>query len=239
MLFALDAAGVRIEPSKGARGVCPQCGSETVAKCGELVSWHWAHRVRECDAWAEGESEWHLGWKRRAEPLACEVVIGPHRADIRTAAGVVVELQHSPISAPTIAEREAFYGELVWIFDASTFELDLYPSGATLTFSWHRPRKSLLEVTRPMYWDLGHDFALRVERLFQDPALGVRGNGVLVDTSCLASALFGASARPEIHELALNRAPRVGRCLALAYEELRRLPQDGIDEALRRAMRRT
>jgi hypothetical protein len=48
----------------------------------------------------------------------------PPRADIVTASGVVVELQHSPISAETIAEREAFYGRMVWVFDAREWPLE-------------------------------------------------------------------------------------------------------------------
>lgn len=208
-----------------------------VAKCGELVSWHWAHRARDCDPWSEGESAWHLAWKRRAEPSACEVVIGAHRADVRTSSGVVVELQHSPLAPAMIAEREAFYGGLVWIFDAADFELSLYPTGAAVTFSWRRPRRSLLSVTKPMYWDLGHDFALQVTKLLPDTALGgLRGAGVLLDAVCLASALFGESAQSSVHELAASRGPRVTRWLAAAHAELRRAPEDGIDDALRRAM---
>ena len=46
--------------------------------------------------------------------------MGPHRADIVTASGGVVEIQHSPISVDVITEREEFYGEhMAWIFDAT------------------------------------------------------------------------------------------------------------------------
>jgi hypothetical protein len=49
--------------------------------------------------------------------------MGPHRADVVTASGGVVELQHSPISPEVIAEREAFYGErMAWIFDATPLD---------------------------------------------------------------------------------------------------------------------
>ena len=36
MKFAL-ANDERIEASKGAKGVCPSCGSELIAKCGEII----------------------------------------------------------------------------------------------------------------------------------------------------------------------------------------------------------
>ena len=36
----------RIEAIKGATGVCPVCGSELVAKCGEVYIHHWAHKKK-------------------------------------------------------------------------------------------------------------------------------------------------------------------------------------------------
>ena len=65
-------------------------------------------------------TEWHLGWQRAVPPERREVVMGPHRADIVTASGGVVEIQHSPVSPDVIAAREAFYGDqMAWIFDAT------------------------------------------------------------------------------------------------------------------------
>ncbi|PZO47927.1 MAG: hypothetical protein DCF15_18445, partial [Phormidesmis priestleyi] len=48
-----------------------------------------------------------------------------HRADVRLDSGLVLELQHSSISAETIAEREQFYGFMVWLFDAQGFKKNL------------------------------------------------------------------------------------------------------------------
>jgi hypothetical protein len=65
-------------------------------------------------------TEWHLGWQLAVPPERREVVMGRHRADIVTASGGVVEVQHSSISPDAIEEREAFYGErMAWIFDAT------------------------------------------------------------------------------------------------------------------------
>ncbi|WP_435640617.1 competence protein CoiA family protein [Micavibrio aeruginosavorus] len=33
-----------IEPQPKLKGVCPHCKSETYARCGEIRSWHWAHK---------------------------------------------------------------------------------------------------------------------------------------------------------------------------------------------------
>lgn len=49
--------------------------------------------------------------------------MGLHRADVRTPSGTVVEFQHSPITLETIQERETFYGDLMWVFDAGGRDL--------------------------------------------------------------------------------------------------------------------
>jgi hypothetical protein len=163
--------------------------------------------------------------------------LGQHRADICTAEGLVVELQHSPLDPRVIAEREAFYGNMIWLFDARSFELALYPSAAELSFVWRRPRRSLLAVHKPMYWDLGDGFALFVKTLRPDSPLGgFGGQGVLLDTACWASQIFGNSARPGLHEIARARAPRVAECLTRSRAVLRQTPSLGLDGAVKSAM---
>ena len=119
MMYADTAAG-RAEAAKGLQGTCPLCAAPVRPKCGSIVVWHWAHLARaQCDPWAEPDSEWHRGWQLAVPPERREVVMGPHRADVMTHSGGVVELQHSGISPEVIAEREAFYGDrMAWIFDA-------------------------------------------------------------------------------------------------------------------------
>jgi hypothetical protein len=74
-------------------------------------------------------TEWHLGWQRAVPPERREVVMGPHRADIVTATGGVVEIQHSPIPAGVIGEREAFYGDrMLWIFDCTRADITVTPA---------------------------------------------------------------------------------------------------------------
>lgn len=239
MLLALGGRdGGRIEPSPRAKGRCPQCGAEVLAKCGTLVAWHWAHRSMDCDPWSEGESAWHRDWKLKVEPDAREVVVGEHRADIHTSDGLVVELQHSALDEARIREREAFYQHLVWLFDARSYELAFYPRGAQVAFEWSRPRKSLLSVSSPMYWDLGWGFVLHVETLGLDSALGgVRGRGVLLDSTCFASSIFGASAQREVHKFAQTSAQRVAACSRLTLNLLEETPSLGLDCAFRQAMK--
>lgn len=237
MRFARADDGSRVEPTPSGKARCPQCGDEVLARCGTLVAWHWAHRRRDCDGWAEGETEWHRAWKQQVHDEATEVVLGDHRADIRTQEGVVIELQHSPLDARRIAEREAFYDRLVWLFDARSFALRFYPRGAQVDFAWTRPKKSLFSVRKPLYWDLGHGFVLHVESLHRDALVGgARGRGILLDAACFASSLFGAVAHADVHATARRRARRVLDCVLRAQSILRTEPQLGMDEAFRTAI---
>jgi hypothetical protein len=105
--------------------------------------------------------------------------MGPHRADLVTATGWVVELQHSGISPAEIAEREAFYGaRMIWLFDASEAatagRLDIrYPSGGYfgdpgeyVTFRWKHPRKSIACCQRRVLLDQGDGWLLSIRRIY-------------------------------------------------------------------------
>lgn len=115
--------GVLKPPTKGAHGVCPDCGREVVAHVGIDTS-YFSHLPRfRWDKWWEPETYWHIAWKEHF-PLAQreqEVIkfSKKHIADVKTLEPVIIELQHSRLSTDTIKERERFYGDMVWILDAS------------------------------------------------------------------------------------------------------------------------
>jgi competence protein CoiA len=166
----------RIEATPKGRADCPTCGGELRAKCGRIVAWHWAHVAKDCDPWSEGESAWHLGWKMLAHPQDREVIIGPHRADLVSLRGTVVELQHSSISTDEIEERERFYGDMVWVVDAAPFadNLDLRErnGGEYLSFRWRHPRKTLLAIRKPLFFDLGGGDLLEICNVWPDCPVG-------------------------------------------------------------------
>ena len=128
MMYA-DTPDGRAEAAPGLEGTCPSCGHPCRPKCGQLVIWHWAHHARaDCDPWSEPMTEWHRGWQLAVPADRREVVMGLHRADVVTASGGVVEIQHSPISPGEIAAREEFYGDrMAWIFDATTAAITVGP----------------------------------------------------------------------------------------------------------------
>lgn len=121
MLYAKDELNNIVTARKGAVAFCPGCQQQLMPKCGAVKIHHWAHTASDCDAWTEPITQWHLEWQAYAALDCREVVLRKgevhHRADIRTKAGVVVEIQHSTISQSEIKERERFYGDMCWVFD--------------------------------------------------------------------------------------------------------------------------
>lgn len=170
MRYAKSKDGEKILPSHEIEGYCPTCGSILIAKCGNLNIHHWSHKVDDCDTWYEPESEWHLSWKNEV-PLDCqEVVIGNHRADIRRLDGLVIELQHSPISTEEIIERELFYKNMIWLFDAKDYSnrLNIYgpPDKNYYIFNWKNARKSILTCSKPIFMDLGDGMIFEIKKSY-------------------------------------------------------------------------
>lgn len=185
-----------IEASPGARAICPTCESPVIAKCGQINVWHWAHeRGLDCDPWSEPMTVWHRAWQNLAPPHRREVRMGGHRADIVSNTGRVFEIQHSSISVEEIRAREAFYGDMVWIFDAreayAEDRLDLrVKSGAQpdlRTFRWKHARKSTAACRRNVLLDLGIGHVLSLGRIYPKAPCG--GWGLLVPVAEVARHL--------------------------------------------------
>jgi hypothetical protein len=151
----LDEHGIEATP--GARSACPSCGGVLVAKCGRIVTHHWAHVAADCDPWSEPESLWHLAWKRwlRDQRHArIEVVMSNHRADVVLPGGTVVELQSRYLGAADIAAREAFYGDMIWLYRCSWRDrLQFGRKG----FWWKHGSKSMATHSKPVWWDMGSE----------------------------------------------------------------------------------
>ena len=158
-----------------------------IGKCGQINAHHWAHDKRDdCDPWSEPIGPWHLWWQSLVHADSIEVVRAPHRADIVGNGGVVVELQHSSISAENIAAREAFYGDMVWLFDA-TARCDYAKSGERAFFSLGQT-KHLELCTKPVFLDFGFD-VVEVER-FTDAITLVSGFGLARGREWFADAVL-------------------------------------------------
>jgi hypothetical protein len=118
MRYAIEN-GQRVEAYAGGKGICPLCKGEVIAKCGTHRVSHWAHwGIRDCDSWAEKETDWHRAWKNNF-PAECQEFIQHdgqsgerHIADVRTPHGLVIEFQHSHLDSKERAARERFYGNV-------------------------------------------------------------------------------------------------------------------------------
>jgi len=153
MRFA-NVNGEKRLPEKGLWGECRLCGETVISKCGTQVVHHWAHKAgSDCDAWAEPVGPWHLEWQNYVKPEFVEVIIDPHRADIVGTNDCVIELQHSPIPLGQIAEREDFYGNMVWVFDA-TERFEMITVGRRVFFAFRRT-KHIATCSKPVFLDFG------------------------------------------------------------------------------------
>ena len=117
----------KTDPTPKATGNCQFCGSQMVAKCGNIKIWHWAHKAKSsCDPWWENETEWHRQWKNKFPASWQEVIhVDPstsekHIADVKTPHGLVIEFQNSPMNLAEMESREAFYDDMIWIVNGDT-----------------------------------------------------------------------------------------------------------------------
>lgn len=190
MYFALSEQGIQIRPEvSGQRALCPSCPSEVVGRCGSLNDWHWSHLGSgDCDPWAEPSTQWHVDWQNylRVRGAAIEVPMEKngqrHRADAVLPSGKVIELQHSAISVDEINAREAFYGNMVWLFDIRhAYEQDRFlfrrHMGNYRTFRWKHAWKSVAFARAPAHLDLGGGKVFRLQKMFAGPPCG--GGGYL------------------------------------------------------------
>lgn len=169
----LDAKKSRPQP--GSTGICPSCDEELIAKCGDIVIWHWAHKTTsDCDKWSEPMTEWHLQWQENFPDERREITIGNHRADAMCNNGTIVEFQHSPISPKEVAKREAFYGDMIWILDAQPHNFEFTTEWTDrnnkewASVWWKGKRLDSWFFRKPVFIDFGVDdggYLLRVEEV--------------------------------------------------------------------------
>lgn len=187
MIWANGLDGDKVLATPDGLATCPCCDEEVVAKCGRIVSWHWAHKSRtDCDPWSEPETPWHAAWKSRYERT--EVVIekadgagvARHRADAVSKVygrDTVIEFQHSSLEAAAVKERETFYGNMIWIVDACeairSRRITLYyykpESGSDyVKFKWRHRKRSFDDCRCPLFLDFGVSWVPSGPPFFKD-----------------------------------------------------------------------
>ena len=153
MRFAL-LKDERIEATKGAKGKCPCCGSELIAKCGELYAHHWSHKKKCVDHWWENEKEWHRNWKNQFPKEWQEIIQKDgsgekHIADVKTPDNWIIEFQHSAIKPEERRSRNEFYNknsQLIWVVDCRRRKTDVKQFTNELSYSFGTSSPAILEV---------------------------------------------------------------------------------------------
>lgn len=213
----------RTEARPRLRGVCQCCGGQTIAKCGEHVVWHWAHRRREdCDPWWESETEWHRSWKDRF-PLDWQEVVHrdpvtgeKHIADVETPDSLVVEIQNSPIHPDEMRNREDFYGSIVWVVNgdrrgadgrSQTLDRSYFNMGRSSHPVRHDPlafpvewfgKSKLLhnwsKATADVYFDFGDGILWKLDSFEADKTVFLENSNSASPNADAQGELFAASA---------------------------------------------
>ncbi len=190
MWFARSTDSTLVKATPNAGGTCPNCAEEVIARCGQLISWHWAHLPTSAYAPGGGgpESCWHAWYKSQFPEAWREQSHGHHRADIRTPNGLTIEVQSGPLKQSQVRAREAAWDHLIWFYYAipeltdDDEEPDAVPGGrgerwpdrdkpsfwfshkpAEVLFWWRRPRSDALWSRAPVILDIGFDRCLRVK----------------------------------------------------------------------------
>ena len=164
----------RSEAVKGLNGLCPNCKSPMIPKCGAKIIHHWAHKGKlECDHWWEPETQWHRDWKgyfpkEWQEVVHQDPITGErHIADVKTSLGIILEFQHSPIKPEERKSRNEFYKNIVWVVDGKRLNNDeanfekAYNSGTSIAHvrKFFVNESSLLNkwtgLNVPVFFDFG------------------------------------------------------------------------------------
>jgi len=163
LYYAVSEFGERVHISNATpakKYVCPLCRMELIQRRGKINTHHFAHYSRRnCDDWYVDKTEWHRLWQLcfpvSAQEQKIEIGSVKHIADVAIN-NVVIEFQHSSISAEDFQERALFYScggrKLIWVIDCrKDYESerilwsDEAPFGGA-RYKWYQPKKYLAGV---------------------------------------------------------------------------------------------
>ena len=162
MYIALNSKGKRTLAQYAKRDefyTCPVCGGKVHLKRGKENAAHFAHNAGECnDSWHYDMSEWHKSMQQLFPEKYREITLKKdgiiHRADILKD-GIVIEFQHSPITAEEFQDRNNFYTsfgyKVVWVFDLSeefdTHQIEYWENKKSKSMMrWKNPKRCLRSI---------------------------------------------------------------------------------------------
>ena len=179
MYYAWHETADLIRPNPEARALCPSCKKTVIAKCGDKMSWHWAHEVDgNCEK--KNKGAWHARMQSMFDVKYCEVPFSyngeSRRADV-SYHDTVIEFQDSHITQDEITARDSFYKKLgkqtIWIIRAETSKKKpmitigepprAFNSIDIKMFRWDSPPMSKLPDTDTLLLYLADDTIFRLD----------------------------------------------------------------------------
>lgn len=173
MNIAVDKCGNRVcadDAVKGEQYFCPICHEKVILRAGEVNIHHFAHVSGHfCDGWDYDMSEWHHKMQDCFPKENQEIIIEhngeKHRADV-CVGDIIIEFQHSEISAAEFNDRNRFYMDagyrLVWIFDfRNSFnydQIEIEEGDNGEYFRWKNPKR--IFKLAPSISDYSKDFTV-------------------------------------------------------------------------------
>lgn len=171
MLYAYNSENRKVTPEPKLTGKCIVCGNDMIAKCGEIVVWHWAHKVgsNECDNWYEPITSWHKGWIDLFDSDETEIMIEgdnkkeKHVIDIRTKRGNKIDLQSKRLKINELEKRDKFWGGSTWIINSE----DFFKGGLTF-FNNEEKSKNYAEIIEGWNYPIGISNTIKERVLASD-----------------------------------------------------------------------
>lgn len=70
MLYGATKNGERTLAKKNIKATCPYCKGNLIAKCGDIIVHHWAHKEAKTCPYSQGMTQWHYKWLANYDELS-------------------------------------------------------------------------------------------------------------------------------------------------------------------------
>jgi len=171
MLYAI-INGKKTKAQKGLMAICPGCGRDVFAACGEINIHHWRHELKSNCSYFGNETAWHLAWKLLFPEKYTEIVKGDHRADVLLPGGTCVEFQNSSITIDEIQNRNSNYDRIIWVFNLKEqnnrgqIEKRFNHETSKYTIKYLRAKKYIESAGSEIYIDIEPGNVMKLDRIF-------------------------------------------------------------------------
>lgn len=247
-MIAAFVDGTLARAKHGLTATCPECKGKLYPRLPDHTVPHWAHnplpdgQTRDCSRDAGEMSEWHRAWQDTRADLECIEVAGDtvdangHQifADVKNAAGTVIEFQRSRIGDDEIQRREKYWRKGIWVVDGLPSEdgeervrLERLPDDTQddyWRFRWPRMPRLIYAATWPVWIDVGERGML--QKKFAENG---RGGGWLVTREWFITEIVNGAKMVLHNHLARSdstriRAKTVARTTVSEQHDLAEMP---------------